>query len=102
MTPISTLLEQSLADMPIADLPAFLGMIATIQARAQLRMMQREPVRREAEDLLTVADVAKRLNMSAYRVYELCRQGKLKAEHFGKSVRVRPSAVAEYLAKQGA
>jgi len=102
MTPISTLLEQSLADMPIADLPAFLGVLATVQAKAQLKLMMGPvAVTSKTESLLTAAEVAAQLKMSSYRVYELCRRGKLPSIHLGKSVRVRVSAVAEYLAKQG-
>ena len=57
----------------------------------------------QGKDLvLTVPEVAKRLKLSTYRVYELARQGCLKSVRLGKSVRVRPSAVAEYLAQQGA
>lgn len=56
----------------------------------------------EEDDLLTVPEVAKRLKLSQYRVYELSRQGVLKSVRLGKSVRVRPSAVADYLASQGA
>lgn len=51
--------------------------------------------------LLTIPQVAKRLKISDYRAYELARQGILKSVRLGKSVRVQPSAVADYLAKQG-
>jgi excisionase family DNA binding protein len=54
----------------------------------------------EKDLLLTVPDVAKQLQLSSYRVYELVRQGALKSVHLGKSVRVRPAAGAEYLAQQ--
>ncbi len=56
----------------------------------------------EKEIVLTVREVAAQLKLSPYRVYELARQGTLKSIRLGKSVRVRPSAVAEYLAHQGA
>jgi excisionase family DNA binding protein len=56
----------------------------------------------EKDLVLTVPQVAKRLKLSSYRVYELARRGNLKSVRLGKSVRVRPSAVAEYLAQQGA
>jgi excisionase family DNA binding protein len=52
--------------------------------------------------LLTIPQVAERLKISEYRAYELARQGVSKSVRLGKSVRVKPSAVAEYLAKQGA
>lgn len=56
----------------------------------------------EKEMVLTVREVAAQLKLSPYRVYELARQGTLKSIRLGKAVRVRPSAVAEYLARQGA
>jgi len=54
-----------------------------------------------ADELLTVPEVAQRLKLSPYRAYELCRQGTLKSVRLGKSVRVKPAAVADYLAKHG-
>jgi excisionase family DNA binding protein len=53
-----------------------------------------------ADALLTVPEVAQRLKVSTYRAYELCRQGALKSLRLGKAVRVKPSAVAEYLTQQ--
>ncbi len=97
MTPIN--FEQMIHDAP---LPELICMVGLLQVRMLERLSQPAPVTPAPEDLLTVADVAKRLHMSAYRVYELVRQRKLKAEHLGKSVRVRPSALTEYVAKQGA
>lgn len=100
MNPID--FDQAIVDSTPDQLPALIGLLATLTAKAQVKLMcGQAPVTPAPEDLLTVADVAKRLSLSAYTVYELCRKGTLKAEHFGKSVRVRPSALADYLAKQG-
>jgi excisionase family DNA binding protein len=55
----------------------------------------------EEDLLLTIPQVAKQLKVSDYRAYELARQGSLQSVRFGKSVRVKPSAVAEYLAQHG-
>jgi excisionase family DNA binding protein len=52
------------------------------------------------EDLLTIPQVAKRLKVSDYRAYELARQGFLKSVRLGKSVRIKQSALVEYLADQ--
>lgn len=52
--------------------------------------------------LLTIKEVAKRLKVSEYRAYELARTGVLKSVRLGKSVRVKPSAVDEYIAQHGA
>jgi|SRR6266850_3891961 len=52
--------------------------------------------------LLTIPQVAERLKVSEYRAYELVRQGVLKSVRLGKkSVRVKPAALAEYVAGQG-
>ncbi len=60
------------------------------------------PQSREGEDgLLTVPQVAAKLKLSSYRVYELCRMGSLKTIRLGKAVRVRPSDLADYVAQQG-
>jgi excisionase family DNA binding protein len=57
----------------------------------------------EEDLLLTIPQVAERLNVSEYRAYELARQGVLKSVRLGKkSVRVKHAALAEYLAQQGA
>ena len=52
-------------------------------------------------DLLTIPEVAKRLKVSDYRAYELARQGVLKSFRLGKSVRVKLSAINEYLTQNG-
>jgi excisionase family DNA binding protein len=100
MTPLTDL-EQVITDAPLAQLPELIGLLATLQAKAHLKLLtvQAPPVTPAPETLLTVREVAKRLNLSTYTTYELCRSGKLQAHKCGKSVRVAPSAVAEYLAE---
>jgi excisionase family DNA binding protein len=101
MTPID--FEQAITDSTPDQLPALIGLLATLTAKAQVKLLRGQaPATHEPEDLLTVPEVAQRLNMSAYRIYELCRTGRLQSRKYGKSVRVTPSAVAEYLATQGA
>jgi TPR repeat protein len=64
MTPISTLLEQCLTDTSIGHLPAFIGVLATVQARAQLRLTHKEPESSRQEDrLLAVAEASDKLGM---------------------------------------
>jgi excisionase family DNA binding protein len=100
MTPMD--LEQAIVDSTPEQLPALIGLLATLTAKAQVKLMTGQvPVTREAEDLLTVSDVAKRLSLSAYTVYELCRKGLIPSRKCGKSVRIAPSALADYLVKQG-
>ena len=70
MTPISTLLEQCLTDTAIGDLPAFIGVLATIQARAQLRLTHKEPEPSRQEDrLLSVAEASDKLGMTKDYLY---------------------------------
>ena len=99
MTPI-TELEKAIADMPIVMLPDLIGQLAALQARAQLRLIGGSRGETEVA-LLTVPQVAEQLKVSKYRAYELARQGELQTIRLGKSVRVKPLAVAEYLAKHG-
>jgi excisionase family DNA binding protein len=60
------------------------------------------PTNTNDRDLLTIPEVAKRLSVSEYRAYELARKGILKSVRLGRSVRVKPSAVAVYLSRHGA
>lgn len=93
-------LEKAIADAPTMMLPHIIGQLAALQALAHLRLMN--PGRAAIEDvMLTIPEVAKHLKVSCYRAYELARQGILPSIRLGKSVRVRSSAVMEFLAKQG-
>jgi excisionase family DNA binding protein len=56
----------------------------------------------DEDALLTIPQVAKRLKVSEYRAYELARQGTLKSVRLGKSVRVKPADLDDYIARQGA
>jgi len=101
MTPIAAL-EQAITETPVAEIPALIGVLAQLQAKAHMKMLtEHDPARREAEELLTIPEVAQQLKVSTYRAYELARQGVLKSVRLGKSVRVKPSAVVDYLAQQG-
>ena len=75
--------------------------IASIQAVLLQRALS-GPCNDQEEELLTIPEVAKRLKVSDYRAYELARQGRLKSVRLGKSVRVKASAIDEYLSRQGA
>ncbi len=102
MTQIATDLERTLTETPVDGLPEFIGLLATFQARAQLRLSTGQTLTAAGpEELLTMPEVAKRLKVSDYRAYELARQGVLKTVRLGKSVRVKPSDLAEYVAQQG-
>jgi excisionase family DNA binding protein len=94
-------LEQAVASVPLSELPALLGTLERAKALGWGRLLAVPSNGQGEGELLTVPEVAERLKLSEYRVYEMIRQGVLKSVHLGKSVRVRPSAVAEYLAQQG-
>ena len=101
---VGEILTQALLRVPPHELPSAVGWLARLQSMAQLRMMQvgQAETAKADTDLFTIPEVAQRLKVSEYRAYELARQGFLKSVRLGKSVRVTPSAVADYLAQQGA
>jgi excisionase family DNA binding protein len=100
MTPIVADLEQILAVIPVAEIPALIGVLAEFQAKAQLKLLSEQKVTKGGrEALLTLRQVADRLSVPESRAYELARQGKLPAVRIGKYVRVSVEALAEYQAK---
>ena len=76
--------------------------LASIQTLLVQRALMGTQQQQGASELLTIKDVVNRLKISEYRAYELARQGALKSVRLGKSVRVRPSDLDEYIARQGA
>jgi len=95
-------LEQTIAAACPAQCPELVGELERLKAMAWSRMnmagtgLPSQPTSC-AEDLLTIPQVALRLNLSVYRTYELARQGRLRTVKIGKSVRVTPVAVEEFL-----
>lgn len=100
-----TVLENALQGMSIQELPRFRGELKRLDGMAELRMLTGQRPEHPAVELLTIPETAKRLKLSPYRTYELCRLGQLKAVRLGtekrKSVRVRPEDLAAYIAHQG-
>lgn len=94
-------LEAAVSSAPMAELPGLLGLIEKVKALGWGRMLAGQPTGHQEDELLTIPEVAKRLKLSPYRVYELSRQGVLKSIRLGKSVRVKPEDVAAYIAQQG-
>jgi excisionase family DNA binding protein len=93
-------LEQAVADTPVSQIPALIGVLAELQAKAHLKMLSEQTVMKDREDgLLTMRQVAARLNVPKSRAYELARQGKLPAVRIGKYVRVSENSLLEYQAK---
>ena len=100
MTPNLAHLEQAVAETPVSQIPALIGILAELQAKAQLKMLSgREGMKDRKDEFLTMRQVAARLNVPASRAYELARQGKLPAVRIGKYVRVSENSLVEYQAK---
>jgi excisionase family DNA binding protein len=101
-TPIESI-DRTIDSAQLNEIPALIGCLAQLQAKAQLKMLAGHgTTAAQSEALLTVPEIATRLKLSPYRVYELIRQGHLQRVPLpGKSVRVRPSELAAYLARHG-
>ena len=100
MTPNFSDLEQAVAETPISQIPALIGILAQLQAKAQLKMLSEQKALKDREgSLLTMRQAAARLNVPESRAYELARQGKLPAVRIGKYVRISADALAEYQTK---
>jgi excisionase family DNA binding protein len=100
MTLIVAELVQALAETPAGEIPALIGILAELQAKAQLKMLSNQKVMKNGQDgLLTLRQVAARLNVPESRAYDLARQGKLPPVRIGKYVPVSAEALAEYQAK---
>ena len=97
-------LPRGIADAPPEWLAAIIAQLAACQSAAAARMLnshqnaQREPGFAEDGALLTIEQVAQRLNVPKSNAYELVRQHKLVAVRLGKYVRVAPEALDQYLA----
>jgi len=100
MTPNLEDLEQAVAETPVSQIPALIGILAQLQAKAQLKMLSQQKVISDHDGgLLTMRQAAERLNVPESRAYELARQGKLPAVRIGKYVRISVDALAQYQAK---
>lgn len=55
---------------------------------------------RELEDLMTPEQVAKKLNVAKSTVYSFAHRGLIPAIKLGKSLRIRPEALAKFLEQQ--
>jgi excisionase family DNA binding protein len=99
---ITSALEKMLMQLSLSAIPALVGDLERLKMLAVARMItERLTPTPQSHDLLTMPEVAKRLNISDYRAYELGRHGILKIIHVGRSVRVEASEVSNYLARRG-
>ena len=98
--PIVASLDRLLIELPLRDCPGLLGELERLKGIAWGKIIAGEGGNQttRANDLLTMAQVAKRLNVPETRAYELARQGKLPAVKIGKYVRMTAKALAEYQA----
>ena len=110
---LQTLLDQmvqGIADTPPEQLPAMMAHLAACQSAMAARLLnghqngatQRDVTSTAPGGLLTIDEVAKRLNVPKSNAYELVRQHKLGSVRVGKYVRVAPDMLAQYVAKLAA
>jgi excisionase family DNA binding protein len=99
-------IPQGIAAAPLEQLAAVMAQLAACQSAVAARLVnghqhgaaQRDTASAEHGALLTIAQVARRLNVPKSNAYELVRQHKLEAVHLGKYVRVDPEVLAHYVA----
>ena len=99
-------MPQGIADAPLEQLPAVLAQLAACQSAVAARLLNghlngaapRETASVEHGGLLTIEQVARRLNVPKSYAYELVRQHKLESVRLWKYVRVAPDMLAQYVA----
>lgn len=106
---LHTLLDQmvqGIADAPPEQLPAMMAHLAACQSAVAARLLNGhqngapriDAMPTEPGALLTIEEVAQRLNVPKSNAYELVRQQKLGSVRLGKYVRVAPDMLAQYVA----
>lgn len=99
-------LPQGIAAAPTEQLASVMAQLAACQSAVAVRLLhehqhnaaQRETMSADNGALLTIEQVARRLNVPKSYAYELARQHKLEAVHLGKYVRVAPDMLDRYMA----
>ena len=99
-------IPQGIADAPPEQLAAVMAQLAACQSAVAARLWNgyqngaapRDTASAEKDALLTIEQVARRLNVPKSYAYELVRQHKLEAVRLGKYVRVAPEMLAHYVA----
>jgi len=94
-----------IAGAPHEQLPALMAHLAACQSAVAARLLNDQHDAAECKmpsdengALLTIAQVAARLNVPKPYAYELIRQQKLAAVRFGKYVRVTKETLVKYIA----
>lgn len=99
-------LPRTIAETPTEQLGAVIAQLAACQSTAATRLLndlqccdaERKTPLAEHAPLLTISQVAERLNVPRSYAYELVRQQKLPAVRLGKYVRVAQETLAKYIA----
>jgi excisionase family DNA binding protein len=99
-------IPQGIAAAPLGQLAAVMAQLAACQSAVAARLLnghqhgavQREMASAEDGSLLTIEQVARRLNVPKSNAYELVRSHKLEAVRLGKYLRVDPEVLAHYVA----
>jgi excisionase family DNA binding protein len=95
-------LEAWVMEATPAECAAAIGELERIKIVALSRMLKvgaSSDGEHKADTLLTMQQVAERLNLPKSCVYELARRGKLPSVRIGKYVRVRADQLADFKAK---
>ena len=87
-----------IATLPPETAQQLLISLATIHPILLQRALAARIVGNDENELLTVEEVARKLKISEDKVRDLVRQGALQKVDVGRLVRVRPSALAAYIA----
>ena len=92
-------LEAAIETVSLPELASIVGELGRLGFKAQTRLISKPDAGEDG--LLKIPEVAKRLQVSKYRAYELCRRGILKSVHLDNSVRVKPADLAAYITAAG-
>ncbi len=92
---------QALGDVSSTDIPSLLGELERVRTTLWLRVLsarynpeQTKPA--PSTDLMTVAEVARRLRFSRGHIYELVRSGDLAAVRDGRHVRIPAESLRDW------
>ena len=94
--------EEMIQNVPVQELPSIIGELGRLQAIAYARLVHQDKGLPKAHgNLLTLPQVAERLNLPPSRIYELARRhGGLPVIKIGKYLRVLPSELDTWITRQ--
>ena len=83
---LRAVLDRTVVELRLDDLPDLIGMLAAADARARVRLMVLTPTSAVVEvgELVTAEVVAKRFNLALSTVHELARLGRVPCRQFGR------------------